>query len=541
MRRRQYLTIALACAAMLLAGCGSASHSTTRRASASSASVRLTTPNPATSQFVDYRPADLAAINPLQSGTIVASDGFELDRDGFSFANYGFVAGPELSVADMRELFGNGVCAGTPSNSCTLVPTAEQFDQQVDDDMIGGHCFGFSMTALRFFKHLISPSQFGGPTTYSLHFSPALESTIAFDWALQELKTVQNSAIKLTPDQDISFLEKALPNKNGPVYTIGIHGSDGGHAVTPIAVQNDGGGHYAIDIYDNNYPGTPRAISINTNTDSWSYNLAPPGQSSEVWSGQGNTNPIELFPLPSGLGNAGAQPCGSACSNAPAGTPISISLAGDPDTHGHLLITNARGQHIGYLHGRFVDNMAGARAFIPLLDEDWLAHPEPLYQVPSGGKLSITLNGNGAVGQEAATVNVSGVGYGAHIFNLRPQPGEDEQIGLSSSGTTLSLKQTGSAPASTPTVEMLVDHGRGGSEFSATARALHSGTALSLTISPATGQLHLSSTGSSASLPLSLKLNQIAGSGVQTIKTGAVKLKSGQAKNLSFSLTTVGS
>ena len=188
-----------------------------------------------------------------------------------------------------------------------------------------------------------------------------------------------------------------------------------------------------------------------------------------------------------------------------------------------------------------MDTIPGARAIIPLLDEDYLAHPEPLYEVPSGGKLSITLNGNGAVGQEAATVNVSGVDYGAHIFNLRPQPGENEQIGLSSSGTTLTLKQTGSAPASTPTVEMLVDHGRGGSEFSATPTALHSGTALNLTISPATGQLHLSSTGSSGPLPLSLKLNQIAGSGVQTVKTGAVNLKSGQAKNLSFSLTALGS
>ncbi len=540
MRRRQCLTIAIAFAATLLAGCGSASDSGSHRASVARASTPLAAPSSASARFVDYRPADVGAINPLQGGTIVASDGFELDRDGFSFANYGFVAGPELSVADMRQLFGNAVCAGTPSNSCTLVPTAEQFDTQVDDDMIGGHCFGFSMTALRFFKHLISPSEFGGTTTYSLQFSPALESTIAFDWALQELRSVQNSAIKLTPDQDISFLEKALPNRNGPVYTIGIHGSDGGHAVTPIAIQNDGGGHYAIDIYDNNYPGTPRAISINTNTDSWSYNLAPPGQATSIWSGQGKTNPIELFPLPSGLGSGGVAPCGSACSNAPAGTPISISLAGDPDTHGHLLITNAHGQHIGYLHGRFVDNMAGARAIVPLLDEDWLAHPEPLYEVPSGGKLSITLNGNGAVGQEAATVNVSGVGYGAHIFNLRPKPGEDEQIGLSSSGTTLSLKQTGSAPASTPTVEMLVDHGRGGSEFSATPRGLHSGTALSLTISPATGRLHLSSTGSSASLPLSLKLNQIAGSGVQTVRTGAVNLTSGQAKNLSFSLTALG-
>ena len=84
---------------------------------------------------------------------------------------------------------------------------------------------------MRFYKHLLNPRDFGGATTYSLQFSTQLESLIAYDFSLQYLAAVQKSVISLTPDQDITFLEKALSNPNGPVYTIGVHDPTGGHAV----------------------------------------------------------------------------------------------------------------------------------------------------------------------------------------------------------------------------------------------------------------------------------------------------------------------
>jgi hypothetical protein len=524
-----------------LAACGgssgTAAHSSTKRSKHPAIikkAVQVQTPRP----FAADRPADVGlVVSPhTTGGQIVASDGFQLGRDGFSFENYGFIAGPELTSADMRMLFGNGVCAGTPSDNCTLTPAAQGWAQEIDDGAMTGHCFGFSMTVLAFFKHYLNPSEFGGSTVYSLQFTTQIESEIAYSFALQAVQAVRQSEVKLTPDQDLTFLEKALANPNGPVYTAGIFDSEGGHAVTPIAIENDGGGQYAIDIYDNNYPDTPRAISINTNDDSWSYQESPnPQASSSLAQGQGNTNPIILFPLDKSI--LAQHPC-PFCGGASANSLVSISLAGDPTSHGHLLITNSKGQHIGYLNGVFVNQIPGAHAIQLYMNEDWLAHPEPLYEVPGGSHLTVSLNGDGAVNREDAAVDISGVGYGARVSNLQPQAGETEQIGLSPLGGQLSIKQLGSAPSDSPTVQLLVNHGSGGSELSVTPTAIGAGTQLTVGVSDVSGRVQIASAGPHASLPVAVALKQIVGGAVNTSRR-SVSLKGGRQTRLSLNLNPV--
>src|SRR5437660_1334619 len=66
-------------------------------------------------------------------------------------------------------------------------------------------------------------------------------------------------------------------NYGGEVYSLGFYKDTTkqiGHAVTPYAVEDKGGGKFAVLIYDNNHPGIPRAISFDRNADSWSYDAA---------------------------------------------------------------------------------------------------------------------------------------------------------------------------------------------------------------------------------------------------------------------------
>src|ERR1700722_19897043 len=141
---------AAAAAAMTLAGCGGSSHhkqSTSKTATAAAHATTL----PARAKVVFASDsASGAAVSAHITGKVVASLGFNPSKDGFNFANYGFIAGTELDAHVMREMFGNVVCATAPSDSCTLTPAAAQWAAQVAQDMFGGHCFGFSMTALRF-------------------------------------------------------------------------------------------------------------------------------------------------------------------------------------------------------------------------------------------------------------------------------------------------------------------------------------------------------------------------------------------------------
>ena len=48
-----------------------------------------------------------------------------------------------------------------------------------------------------------------------------------------------------------------------------------GHAVTPYAIEDRGGGVHLVRVYDNNFPDeTSRYLVINTTSDTWSYEAA---------------------------------------------------------------------------------------------------------------------------------------------------------------------------------------------------------------------------------------------------------------------------
>ncbi len=528
---RRGISIALLSAGAALAGCGGTT-STTH-------STRATAPAPHLPRlFASDQPVDKGhVVTAHDQGTVVASDGFNPAVDGFSFENYGFIAGVEINQHDLREMFGDAVCADAPSDACTLTPAAQQFAQQVSDGMLGGHCFGFSVTALRFFRHLLSQSDFGGTSTFSLGLSPSLVSEIAYGWAMQLLPAVQNAAIAQTPTNEIKILTKALANPSAELYTIGIRNPQGGHAVTPITIDNLGGGQYAIQIYDNNFPGQVRDISVDTNSDTWSYNGAPnPTVPPEEYTGQGTNNPMELFALSAGLGRQPCPFCGSGSTAAQRGM-LQVSLGGDPDAHGHLLITTANGRHLGYLHGRLVNQIKGARVYVPLLNSDFLAHPEPIYFLPAGaGRLRISLDGSGATGHDAATIHVTGPGFGTSVSNLLPQSGSTDQLSLSATTGQVSFRSSGAGSGQNPVLSLGVNHGQGGSALSVIPKTLATGAPLTVSLKPAANRVSVQAGTSAAATPVALSLTQVGSFGRKTARAVGVSRPSGGASTFSLAL-----
>lgn len=180
----------------------------------------------------------------VPTGRIVADSGFRSQVDGFSFENYGNDAGPvNLTPQNVEDLFGPQVCATGEGSSCTLIPPARHWMQQVNASMAGGHCMGLSVTALRFFSHNLAVDGYGAPQPISLPVrgNTALQSLIAEDFAYQDLPSVISHAIVGTPVQVLGSLIRAL-KAGGELYTLGIVKPDGsgGHAVTPFAVEDRG-------------------------------------------------------------------------------------------------------------------------------------------------------------------------------------------------------------------------------------------------------------------------------------------------------------
>ena len=268
------LTLALA-----LAGCGGATHHHTTSSTASTPSARAEQasvtpgarglPTAAKQLFASDSPAPSGNDDTVTpGGSVVASSGFNPARDGFAFQNYGFIAGQELTPAVLQQMFGTSVCARGTGGSCQLYPSVQQWAAAVSQSSFGGHCYGFSMLALRFFSHNLNPSDYGAGTTYGLQFTPAIESEIEANYAEQATAAAIAAAKAEQPSQVVAALTAALKSRSGPYYTLGIYsapvGAQGrdGHAITPLGISNLGNGRYQILVYDNNYPGVTRGIDV---------------------------------------------------------------------------------------------------------------------------------------------------------------------------------------------------------------------------------------------------------------------------------------
>ncbi len=247
---------------------------------------------------------------------IVADAGFRPNSNGFTFENYGQVlasglAPTNLTASDVEALFGSQVCADAKLRRCDLIPEAQAWLTSTNQAMAGGHCYGFSVLAELIWQRKLSVTSLGAPAPSGLVIdeNQALQRQIAYDWALQTLDSVQDRRVTGTPDQILAQLRQVLKPNPPETYTIAIWKRDGtgGHAVTPYAVRNDGGGKFDVLIYDNNWPGQNRAISFDIKANTWTYHAAVnPNVPDSVYEGDAQTKTISLFPTSPGLGT---QPC----------------------------------------------------------------------------------------------------------------------------------------------------------------------------------------------------------------------------------------
>jgi hypothetical protein len=336
---------------------------------------------------------------------MVADGGFRPSRDGYVFANYVNQAGrPNLGSTEMRRLFGDAVCAVFDGGVCVLSPPALAWMQQQNAGMAGGHCFGFSVSALLLWAGLSDPSQFGAAAVPRLGIAgnPLLAREIAYGHTFQVLESVVGAQVSSSPRAVLEALMSGL-GRGGALYTLGVINADGwgGHAVTPYAVQRLARDRYAILVYDNNFPRKARKVLVNTKTDTWSYRAAVnPRAPASLYKGSAATGSLLLLPARPGLG---VQPCGF-CS--PAIVPTTAAITAAPgrtradrvprqairlQTSGpvsaRLLITDARGRRIGFARGRLVNEIPGARIVRVFVAgaRTWLQRLEPQYEVPTGG------------------------------------------------------------------------------------------------------------------------------------------------------------
>ena len=369
---------------------------------------------------------DEAAVDTSTPGEVVYDFGFTPEENGFSFENYGDdIPATNLTAEELRRMFGDEVCADINGDECILTPPAEQWMDQINGDMAGGHCEGMAVLSLMMYTGQVSPSDFGGNTASELDINDeTLQREIAYWWATQAVDPTASSVINGTPMEILEIIRQM--DVNGETYTIGIYNDRGeGHAITPFGVEDKGDGLYAILAYDNNYPGETRELFIDSRDDSWTYETSiNPAVETDVWSGNADSQTLDLTPTSARLDTQACPFCEGGYSHvgklAAATEPLNQIFL---DGKGHILITDDSGNRLGYVDGQIVNEIPGATytKYRMLASGET---PEPIYSVPANLDVTVTIDGSELTEETLTDLVLIGPGYTIGVEGIYLAPGQ---------------------------------------------------------------------------------------------------------------------
>lgn len=387
--------------------------------------------------------------------TRLVDSGFRPEVHGMGFENYGESKFQNLTAEEVRRIFGDQVCATMTADRCILTPPADQWMKLQNKGMNGGHCYGFSVVSLRFFQKLLEIASFGVERAVDLTIetSEKLQREIAYSFVFQTFDSVQSARITGTPNEILAKLVEALKPSgslaDAESYTIGFFNEkgEGGHAVTPYALEDRGNGQMAVLIYDNNFPKETRGILFDRNANTWTYTASTnPNEPMSVYKGSAATQSLMLFPTRPGLAKQACSFCrGTEIAMGKLGSQSSrfneVFLEGSPTNHAHLLITDAQGKRYGKLtDGTFVREIESVRHQALLSDELWKTHPEPRYFVPTGMAFDFAIDGSNLTVADATEVFLIGPGYDLGVRGLQMDPGQVDHLNFSADGHEFSYR-----------------------------------------------------------------------------------------------------
>lgn len=432
--------------------------------------------------------------------TRVAGIRFSPATGGFAFPNYGNTAGiMNLTPVQMQQLFGPVVCTSGTGASCLLSPPALQWMTEQNQLMASGHCEGLAISALLFARRTLNPAAYGGRVpTLKLGGNATLQGLIAYTYAFGALPSVQQAAV--TEEAPIAVVQRLVAALRAGQQQWVLHlfkpDMSGGHAVTPYEVDSLGHGRYGIRIYDNNWPRLVRTITVDSRSNSWSYQATQnPRDKSELYSGNASTHTLQLWNLAPGLG---VQPCPFCAAVDDSATlepeqvgkrlEVALTSSGGTASRARIFVRGASGR-IGYPgRGPFVRKFKGARVrwLTNAGSQSWRAPAVPVLDLPATGTYAISLTGQGRAAASQA-LSMIGPGFSSAVEGLA-LTGRDAAAVTTSATGALTFQPVAGA-AQSPRLMLGIDGQGSDYTLTVTPEGLGRGQSLGLAANPAIGTL----------------------------------------------------
>jgi hypothetical protein len=486
------------------------------------------------------------AFSRAQDSKYVAALDFQVPTNGFSFENYGGDSGYSNLVAeDMQRMFGDVVCASM-EGGCILTPPAQQWMEQQNNDMNGGHCQGMAVLSDLFFLGKADPTPFGGDSASALQITDneALQREIAYYWAYQIASPRLQGAMSgndKTPNDILDGLMDAFNNPSGEQYTIALfqRNGEGGHAITPYAVADAGDGKYKIMVYDNNWPGQERSIEIDKNANTWQYIAATnPNEPDSLYEGDADTKSLALLPVSANLEQPPCPMC-QEIDNAPqtgykpdgitqlvgffSGVSGSARAQEAKGFHqlwmegdGELYITDNQGRVFGQVDGKFVRDIPGVQAQ-PLLTGDlWKEDTPPVFYIPVGMDFTAHVSGKKLKQDSKTSLLLLTDGYYLGVDDIALSPGQEDALTIPSTADSMTYETTSTESP----IFILGWNGKDADyAFGLAGVDMQGGGVINIGFDLKKGWVGMSSEGSSAPATYGLLMNRIDKNGEQTFGT----------------------
>jgi hypothetical protein len=228
---------------------------------------------------------------PLTAKAI--SSGLAPKDNGFSFANFGAAASPEVfNASDLSLMFGSKACSSGSGDSCQPTAQAAAWAQMVNSARQSGHCEGLVVQASQRFSEKANPTtaqlKNGGDVTHGImrafatQFLPEVQEATT-QWAKKSLNEILN-------ELSASF------ERGGLEYSLGLYTSTGGHAVLPYALEFPSKDLAVIKVYDSNWPGMERYVVINLKAQQWFFSFSGTNPQEDECAWTGKAGDIDLTP-----------------------------------------------------------------------------------------------------------------------------------------------------------------------------------------------------------------------------------------------------
>ncbi len=534
---------------------------------------------------------------PPSQGKVIVDNVFRPNPDGYSFQNY---AGkkrngkpvPELAVADLVKMFGEtDVCLKIQNGVCTPKQEALDWLDAVNSQPPGGHCEGMAVSSLVLFKGIDSPANYGAgaKTTHALPFTDPVKHLISYYFFLQDVDPVAtkySDLEQLNPSQVLDQVIASMQNGTPDPVNLGFYGGQPdangnleGHSIVPYSVEDHGGGIFRIYVYDNNWPDkTDAYMEIDRNKETWTYDLSArdPSQTPQVWTGDAQSHTLAAVPLSLRTGTLVCPWCdntsgGSApgsvfasaampaypgfsladfsaaseqSSAAQGGSTMQIILSGS----GHLLITNSKGQNLGFDGKQKINNIPGARVVVPRGGLG--VKIQPVYYLPKGDAYTITLQGPaaGVTSADTSSLSLFGQDMAVTLQDIALSTGEQHKLTVSDDAQKFNFVAGNANTRPTFRISTTVKSGPGVSAgnpasylFQIGNVSVTKGQQLNFSLDKAAGQLDIKSTGGTASLR-NYELNMIRtdANGAQAFSQARLTIKTNDTHSLNFRNWTSG-